>query len=161
MSKTFSEKILRKSANISMSVFPLRICFIAFAGVSSRWGSKTLQKTFYKNNCRKFLQKNRQKIPNRFFSLFYFITFLGVSRWGEFNNTIKNLGTKSDQPWYFSGLRGTNQPRRGPSLFVWVPLVEKRCAWWCLFHSTKRLCMKRTTYNKKRCGHSSARHVIS
>jgi hypothetical protein len=43
--------------------------------------SKTLQKALTtKNRVEKFLQKIRQKIQNRLFLGFVFITFLGVSR---------------------------------------------------------------------------------
>jgi hypothetical protein len=57
--------------------------------------SKTLQKTFCKKNrVEKFLQKNRPKIQNRLFLDFLFITFLGVSREGEFKNTIKKYRKK-------------------------------------------------------------------
>jgi hypothetical protein len=39
----------------------------------------------------------------------------------------KNLTQKSDQPWYFFGLRGTNQPRRRRSFCVGVPLAPTGC----------------------------------
>jgi hypothetical protein len=58
--------------------------------------SKTLQKTFCKKNrVEKFPQKIRPKIQNRRFLDFFFITFLGVSRQGEFKNTTKNIGKKN------------------------------------------------------------------
>jgi hypothetical protein len=56
--------------------------------------SKTLQKTFYKKIVSKsFYKKNDQKSKTDFFSIFL-ITFLGVSRGGEFKNTITNIGKK-------------------------------------------------------------------
>jgi hypothetical protein len=73
MSKTFSEKNLRKSTKKSMSVFP-RLFFVLsrFQVLLSDGSSKALQKTFY--------NKIDQKIPNRFFlDLFLscFWAFLG------------------------------------------------------------------------------------
>jgi hypothetical protein len=82
MSKTFSEKILRKSTKISMSVFPrlflfCRVfrCFLAM-GVQN-----TQQKTFDKKIVSKTFYKTiDKKIPNRFFLDFLlsrFWAFLG------------------------------------------------------------------------------------
>jgi hypothetical protein len=61
------------------------------------------KKRLQKNRAEKLLQKNRLKNHKPIFFSIFLITFLGFSRWGEFKNT--------DQPWYFFGLRGTNQPR--------------------------------------------------
>ena len=95
MSKTFPEKILRKSTKISISVFPrfflfYRVfrCFLV-TGVKRHY-----RKRFAKKLCRKVFQKNRQKNPKPIFSRFFFITFLGVSRWGELKNTIKKSRKK-------------------------------------------------------------------
>jgi hypothetical protein len=70
----------KKSTTISMSVFP-RHFFNPSFGCFSAMG------VFQKNRVEKFLQKNRPKIQNRCFSRFFLITFLGVSRRGEFKNT--------------------------------------------------------------------------
>jgi hypothetical protein len=69
--------------------------------------SKTLQKNvLQKNHDERFCKKIDKTIQNLFFLdwLLSFIAFLGVS----------------DPPWYYFGLRGTNQPRRGPSFVVFV-----------------------------------------
>jgi hypothetical protein len=42
----------------------------------------------------------------------FFIAFLDVSWQGEVKNSKRYFS------WYFFGLRGTNQPRRGPSTFL-------------------------------------------
>jgi hypothetical protein len=51
--------------------------------------SKPAQKLFARNPRQKFLQKNGGKSKTDFFSISS-ITFLGVSRRGEFETTIKN-----------------------------------------------------------------------
>jgi hypothetical protein len=65
------------------------------------------------------LQKNRQKTQNRFFLGFglYKHHVFGVSRSGAFKNTTKKT-TKNEQPGYFFGVRGTNQPRQKARRFV-------------------------------------------
>jgi hypothetical protein len=51
-----------------MSVFPRFFGFIAFSGVSQRWGFKNTQKNVsQKASCRKVFTKIRPKIQNRFF----------------------------------------------------------------------------------------------
>jgi hypothetical protein len=83
MSKTFPEKILRKSTKISKSVFPRLFVFVLLRlkALLSDGSSKALQKTAYKKNrVEKFLQKNQQKIQNRFFLNFVLSRVLGVSR---------------------------------------------------------------------------------
>jgi hypothetical protein len=76
-----------------------------------------------KNRVEECLQKNRQKNPNRYFSIFL-ITCLGVSRFSVrgVKRHDKQIGENPDQPWYFFGLRGTNQPRQGPSVFFECPV---------------------------------------
>jgi hypothetical protein len=76
MSKTFSEKILRKSTKISISVFPrlfgfYRVfrCFLA-TGVQKHY-----KKRFGKKSCRKVFQKIDQKIQNRCFLDFFYHIF--------------------------------------------------------------------------------------
>jgi hypothetical protein len=88
--------------------------------------SKTLPKTFYKKvvsktNCKKI----DKKIQNRFFLDFFNHVFGRFSVRGVKKHDKKS-GKKSDQPWYFFGPRGTNQPRQGPSIsflecpsFIW------------------------------------------
>jgi hypothetical protein len=82
--------------------------------------SKTLQKTFCKKIMSKtFLQKNRQNNPKPiFFSICFNHAFGRFSVRGV-QNTTRKIERETDQPWYFFGLRGTNQPRRGPSVFFW------------------------------------------
>jgi hypothetical protein len=98
--KSMSKINSKISTKISMSVFSRLFCLIAFSGVFQRREfkakRKTLQKTFYKKNrVEKFLQKIRPKsrfwfLTFDFFSIFFLsrFWFLGVSRWGEFKNTI-------------------------------------------------------------------------
>jgi hypothetical protein len=79
---------------------------------------KHYKKRFIKKSCRKFFSiffsKTIKKISQTdFFSICFYHVF-GRFSVREFKNTTKNLGKKSDQPWYFFGLRGTNHPRRGP-----------------------------------------------
>jgi hypothetical protein len=72
MSKTFSEKILRKSTKISMSVFLGFFVLLRFQVLLSDASPKTQEKTFYKKTrVEKFLQKNRKKSKTHFFSMFF------------------------------------------------------------------------------------------
>jgi hypothetical protein len=98
MSKTFHEKILRKSTKISKSVFPRLFCFIAFGGLLSDGSSKALQKTFYqKKSCRKVLQKIRPNNPKPIFSrnFFYHVfgrfSTRGVQKHDKINIETNNL----------------------------------------------------------------------
>jgi hypothetical protein len=78
MSKTFSEKILRKPKKNSISVFPQLFCFIALLGVSWRWEFKsTTKNVLQKNRVEKFFKKIDPKNPKPTFSRFVFITFFG------------------------------------------------------------------------------------
>jgi hypothetical protein len=67
--------------------------------------------------------KNRQKSQTDFSSIFLvrFWAFLGEGS----AKTRQKTSKKTNQPWYFFGLRGTNQPRRGPPVgfFLECPLV--------------------------------------
>jgi hypothetical protein len=65
----------------------------------------------------KSLQKNRQKNPKPIFSRFFLSRFWAFLGEGSSKNTIKKSQKNPDQPWYFFGLRGTNQPRRGHFCF--------------------------------------------
>jgi hypothetical protein len=67
-----------------------------------------VSKTFYK--------KSTKKSQTDFFSIFFYHVFGRFSVRGVQKHE-KKISKKSDQPRYFFGLRGTNQPRRGPSLF--------------------------------------------
>jgi hypothetical protein len=76
---------------------------------------------------KKRLQKNRvekffKKIQNRLFLDLFLSRFWAFLGEGSSKTRQKNLENKPDQPWYFFGPRGTNQPRQGPSLFFLVPL---------------------------------------
>jgi hypothetical protein len=85
--KTFLQKVHVGKKNKNFD-FVLDVSFSStFLGLShfrvffSDGSPKTLQKALTtKNRVEKFLQKIRQKIQNRFFLGFVFITFLGVSR---------------------------------------------------------------------------------
>jgi hypothetical protein len=70
-----------------------------------------------KNRVEKFYKKIDKKSKTDFFSIFLsrFWAFLGE---GSSKTRLKNLTKKTDQPWYFFGLRGTNQPPQGPSIFA-------------------------------------------
>jgi hypothetical protein len=103
-----SQKIDKKIDVTFSSTFLVLSRFQVFLGDGS---SQTLQKTFY---------ITRQKNPKTgCFSNFFYHVFGRFSVLGEGSAKTrkKNLGKKSDQPWYFFGLRGTNQPPQGPSLF--------------------------------------------
>jgi hypothetical protein len=78
MSKTFP-KISTKKFDVSFSsTFFVLSRFRVFLSDGS---SKTLQKTFYKKIVSKsFYKKFDQKPKTDFFSIFFLITFLGVSR---------------------------------------------------------------------------------
>jgi hypothetical protein len=67
-------------------------------------GSKThTKKRFAQKSRREVFTKKREKKTQKKTDCFSIslITFLGVSRRGEFKNTIKKSGKKTDQPWYF------------------------------------------------------------
>jgi hypothetical protein len=83
--ENFSQK---NRQNFRCQFFLDFFCFIAFSGVSQRWGSKThTKKGFSKNIVSKsFHKKIDQKSKTDVFSIF-FITFLGVS-W-EFQCTVR------------------------------------------------------------------------
>jgi hypothetical protein len=95
--------------------------------------SKTLKKTFCKKKrVEKFLQKIRPKIQNRRFLDFFFITFLGVSRQGEFKNTTKNIGKKKSDPSPFSYSDPPTHHGGHRFFFYWRPLDMahmERLAW--------------------------------
>jgi hypothetical protein len=98
--------------------------FFAFSGVSRDGSSKTLQKTFYKKGVSKrFYQKNDKKNKTGFFSIFYHVYGRFSVRGGQKHD--KKSPKKTDQPWYFFGLRATNQPRQGPSfVFLRAPCLR-------------------------------------
>jgi hypothetical protein len=81
MSKTFSEKILRKSTKIRCRFSSTSFVLLRFQVFLCDGGSKTLPKRFYKKNVSKsFYKKIDPKIPNRFFLGFIlsrFWAFLG------------------------------------------------------------------------------------
>jgi hypothetical protein len=69
-----------------------------------------------KNCVENFFKKIDKKIQNRFFLDFFYHVFGRFSVRGVQKHDKKSR-KKSDQPWYVFGLRGTNQPPQGPSLF--------------------------------------------
>jgi hypothetical protein len=82
MSKTFSEKILRKSTNFSISVFPqLFLLYRVFRCFLAMGVQKHYKKRFTKKSCQKQIQKNRpKKSKTDFFSICFlsrFWAFLG------------------------------------------------------------------------------------
>jgi hypothetical protein len=64
-----------------------------------------VSKSFYK----KIDKKNQNRFAPDCFNRFGRLSVRGVQTHDK----------KTDQPWCFFGLRGTNQPRRGPSCFFW------------------------------------------
>jgi hypothetical protein len=119
MSKTFSEKILRKSTKISMSLFPrLFVFYRVFRCFLAMGVHRHYKKRFTKKSCRKvFTKKSTKQSQTDCFSIFFYHVFGRFSVRGDQKHDKKISQKKSDQPWYCFGLRGTNQPRRGPSLF--------------------------------------------
>jgi hypothetical protein len=75
MSETFPKK---NGKNSDASFSSICFGFIAFSGVSQRWESKALQKTFVQRTSRlkKFLQQKSTKIPN-----YFFVEFLLSRSW--------------------------------------------------------------------------------
>jgi hypothetical protein len=119
--KNFSRKNRQKFDDISPRLF------LFLSNVSL----KTVQKAFLKKSCRKVFTKKSTKIQNRFFSLDFLNHVFGrfSVRGVKKKHDIKSR-KKSYQPWYFFGLRGTNQPRQGPSVFVlrapWAPASSSK-----------------------------------
>jgi hypothetical protein len=78
-----------------------------------------------KKSCGKVFTKKSTKNPKTdFFSILFshvFGRFL-VRRSKPRNK--KHTQKKTDQAWYFFGLRGTNQPPQGPSIFNFFLSVE-------------------------------------
>jgi hypothetical protein len=114
--------------NFDVSFSSILFCFIAFSIVFSDGSSKALKKTCYKKIVSKsFYQKFDQKSKPTF-SRFLFITFLGVSRWGKFKNTIKKYRKNKSDP---SPFLASNPPtHHGGHRFVfhWRPLGIPRKA---------------------------------
>ena len=120
-----------KSFDVSFSSAPFVLS--RFRVFLSDVSSKALQKTLYKKIASKsFYKKNEQKNPKPYFSRFFFITFLGVSRFSvrgvqkHEKKLEKKLEKKSDQltspgTRVLFWLRGTNQPRQAPRSVVRGP----------------------------------------
>jgi hypothetical protein len=87
------------------------LVYRVFGCFSAREFKNTTTNILQKNSVEKFLQKNRQNNPNPMFSWFSFITFLGVSRWGEFKKTIKKYQKNISDPGLFWPL--THLPTTG------------------------------------------------
>jgi hypothetical protein len=117
------KKIRNFDKNFDVSFSSTFFVLSRFRVVSSDGSSKTLQKTFYKKNrVEKLLTKNStQKIQNRLFLGFIFITFWGATRCGELKNTTKNIGEKKSDPSPFS----YSDSPRGPFFFGAGPLLLK------------------------------------
>jgi hypothetical protein len=127
MQKVHVENFSRENSqkidkNLDVSFSSIFLVLLRFPVLLSDGSSKTLQKTFYKKNrVEKFLQENRQKSKTDFFLDFFHHVFGRFSVRGVKKHDKKSH-KKSDQPWYFFGLRGTNQPPQGPSnLFLSAP----------------------------------------
>ena len=103
MSKTFSEKILRKSTKISMSVFPrlfwfYRVirCFLAM-GVQKHY-----KKRFTKKSCRKvFTNKSTKQSQTDFFSILFYHVFGRFSVRGVQKHDKKISGKNLTNPGTF------------------------------------------------------------
>jgi hypothetical protein len=128
-----------KSTKISISDVSFSSTFFVlsrFRVFLSDGSSKTLPKTFYKKNrVEKFLQqKSTEKQKKQDFFLDSFITFLGVSRWGEFKNTIKKYRGEKSDPGPF--LASDPPTHHGGHRFVFGgPLVEQHHPdAWCTMH---------------------------
>jgi hypothetical protein len=78
---------------------------------------KHYKKTVYKTNRVEKFYKKIDKNPKPIFSQFVLTRFWAFLGEGSLKTRPKNLTQKSGQPWYFVGLRGTNQPPQGPSFF--------------------------------------------
>jgi hypothetical protein len=113
MSKTFPEKIDKNFDIIFSSIFRVLSRFRVFL---SHGSSKTLQKNVLQKIVSKSLQKNRPKKTNRIFLDFCLSrlwTFLGE---GRSKTRAKGLDFFYQPQYKFFGRRGTNQPRKGPSV---------------------------------------------
>jgi hypothetical protein len=96
MSKTFSEKI---DKNVDVSFSSTFFLFYRIFGCFSAMGvQKHYKKVLQKKSCRKVFTKKSTRSPKPTFSRFLFITFLGVSRQGEFKNTIKKYRKNKSDP---------------------------------------------------------------
>jgi hypothetical protein len=95
MSKKLPEKI-DKNFNVKFS----SICFLFYrVGCFLAMGvQKHYKKRFAKKSFRKEIAKKMTKNPKPFFSRFFYHVF----------GHDKKIEKKTDQPWYFLGLRGTN-----------------------------------------------------
>jgi hypothetical protein len=100
MSKTFPEKIENFDVSFS-SIFLFYRVFRCFSAMGVQKHHKNLLQN---NRVKKFYKKIDKNPKPIFFSIF-------SSRFWA------NIGEKNAQPWDLLGLRGTNQPRRGPSFF--------------------------------------------
>jgi hypothetical protein len=97
--------------------FSLTFCFIVISGVSQRWEFKgTTKKRSAKKCCRNAFTKKSTKNPKPIFFSVLFITFLGVSRYGEGKNTIKEYKKKKSDPGPFLFLAAPCQQIRGVPL---------------------------------------------
>jgi hypothetical protein len=118
MSKTFSEKI---DKNFDVSFSSALLVLSRFRVFLSDKRKKRYKKRFTKKSCRKVFTKKSTKKSKTDFSRFFNHVL------GRFSGEKKIL-KKSDQPWYFFGPLGTNQPRRGPSpFFLSVPCSIANC----------------------------------
>jgi hypothetical protein len=96
--KTFP-KITDKNFDVSFSsIWFSDFCFIAFSGVS-----QLLAMDAKKNTTKNVFTKNRQKIPNRFFSVFVYHVFGRFSVRGVQKHD-KKIPNKLIWPWSFLGL---------------------------------------------------------
>jgi hypothetical protein len=99
------------------------VCYRVFRCFSAMGVQKHNKKRFTKKSCGKYFTKKSEKNPKPIVSRLFlsrFWAFLGEG----VKQQDKKYRKKSDQPWYFLGLRGTNQPRQGPSFFVWAPCAR-------------------------------------
>jgi hypothetical protein len=107
-----------------MSVFPRFLLFYRVFEYFSAMGVQKYHKNFVQKNRvekRKGFTKNSIKKSKADFVSNCFITFLGVSRRGEFENSIQKISKKCLRPWSFFGLWPSHLPLalpRGSPTFV-------------------------------------------
>jgi hypothetical protein len=91
-----------------MSVFPLHFFVLSSFKV-------VLSDASLKQPKQAFTNQSTKTTQNLLFPGFVLSRFWALLGKGSSKTRFKNLFKKYDQPWYFFGPRGTNQPRQGPS----------------------------------------------
>jgi hypothetical protein len=128
-----------RGTNQPQNIFSSLSFFSTFLGVSQQGEFKntTNKKKEQKVHVENFSRESFQKIDKSFCktidkkSKTHFFLDLFYRVLGRFSvRGVKKHDKKSqiifDQPWYFFGLRGTNQPPQGPSFCFECPLQYKQ-----------------------------------